>query len=72
MLLIKYLTHFDFLILMGIKIEDKKKIPLGTRSFLSLVVHFKEFGPKLYIKTYVLIFCIFLCFKIFMHNYTPM
>jgi hypothetical protein len=39
------LTHFNSLILMGIKIQDQKKTPLRIRSFLSLVLHFKEFEP---------------------------
>jgi hypothetical protein len=47
MVFINNSTHFDSLILMGIKNIRQKRTPLKTRSFLSLVVHLKKFGPKL-------------------------
>jgi hypothetical protein len=50
MVLIKYLTHFVSLILMGIKIMDKKKTPLRTRPFLSLMIHLTDFEPMAYLE----------------------
>ncbi len=41
MVLTKYLTHFDSLILMRMKIQDKKT-PLMIKSFLSLCKYTKQ------------------------------
>jgi hypothetical protein len=46
MVLIDNLTHFWFISIDGDQNIRQIRIPLKTKSFLPLVVHFSEFGPN--------------------------